>query len=91
MKVNFTPAVARSAIDEILLVINNQDKDYKNQNLTNIISKTLKTQAVIYNQVLTKAYVDQFDQENEQSRRDLGIDFFNESTDLVPKKKRQKF
>ena len=35
------------------------------------------------NQVITKAYVDQFHQENEGSRRDLGIDFYNESSDIV--------
>ena len=29
------------------------------------------------------AYVDQFHQENERSRRDLGIDFYNESNDIV--------
>ena len=29
---------------------------------------------------------DQFHQENEQSRRDLGIDFYNESNDLVDNK-----
>ena len=32
---------------------------------------------------ITKAYVDQFHQENERSRRDLGTDFFDESSDLV--------
>ena len=32
---------------------------------------------------LLKAYVDQFHQENEQSRRDLGIDFYIESNDIV--------
>ena len=35
------------------------------------------------NEVITKAYVDQFHQENERSRRDLGIDFYNESDDIV--------
>ena len=44
---------------------------------------TLNTQAVNDNQVITKAYVDKFHQENERSRRDLGIDFFNESSDIV--------
>ena len=33
--------------------------------------------------VISKAYVDQFHQENERSRRDLGIDFYDESSDLV--------
>ena len=35
------------------------------------------------NQVITKAYVDQYHQENERSRRYLGIDFYNESSDIV--------
>ena len=43
----------------------------------------MNTQAVNDNQVITKAYVDQFHQENERSRRDLGIDFYNESSDIV--------
>ena len=51
--------------------------------MTNINSKTLNTQAVNENQVITKAYVDQFHQEIERSRRDMGIDFYDESNDLV--------
>ena len=35
------------------------------------------------NEVITKAFVDQFHQENERSRRDVGLDFYNESSDLV--------
>ena len=72
-----------NALDEIPVVRNNQDNDFTNNNLTNINSITLKTQAVFDNQVLTKAYVDQFHQENERSRRDLGIDFYDESNDLI--------
>ena len=70
-------------IDQSSLVRNNQDNDFNNNNLTNISSITLNTQAVNDNQVITKAYVDQFHQDNERSRRDLGIDFYNESNDLV--------
>ena len=44
---------------------------------------TLNTQAVNDNQVITKADVDQFHEENERSRRDLGINFYDESSDLV--------
>ena len=72
-----------NSMDEPSLVRNNKDNDFGNYNLTNINSITLNTQAVIDNQVITKAYVDQFDQENERSRRDLGIDFYDESSDLV--------
>ena len=72
-----------NAIDEESLVRNNQDNDFNNYNLTNINSFTVNTQTVNDNQVITKAYVDQFHQENERSRRDLGINFYDESNDLV--------
>ena len=35
------------------------------------------------NEVITKTYVDQFHQEKERTRRDLGIDFYDDSNDLV--------
>ena len=52
-------------------------------NLTKTNSITLNTQAVHDYQDITKAYVHQFHQENERSRRDLGIDSYDESNDLV--------
>ena len=70
-------------IDESSLLRNNQDNDFNNYNLTNINSITLNKQAEYDNDVITKAYVDQFHQENERSRRDLGIDFYDGSNDLV--------
>ena len=72
-----------NAIDELSLVRNNKDNDFGNYNLTNINSFTLNKQAENDNEVITKAYVDQFHQQNERSRRDLGIDFYDESSDLV--------
>ena len=72
-----------NAIDEPSLVRNNQDNDFNNNTLTNINSITLNTQAVNDNRAITKAYVDQFHQENERSRRDLGINFYDESSDIV--------
>ena len=72
-----------NAIDETSVVRNNQDNDFGNYNLTNINSITLNKQAVNDNDVSTNAYVDQFHQENERSRRDVGLDFYNESNDLV--------
>ena len=71
------------AVDEPSLVRKIQDNDFNNYNLTNINSNTLTKQAEIDNEVITKAYVDQFHQENERSRRDLGIEFYNESSDLL--------
>ena len=72
-----------NAIVEISLVRNNQDNDFGNYNLTNINSITLNTQAVNDNQVNTKSYVEQFHQEIERSRRDVGLSFYNEEADLV--------
>ena len=72
-----------NAIDEASLVRNNQDNNFNDYNLTNINSITLSKQAENDNEVITKAYVDQFHQEIEQSRRDVGLDFYNESSDLV--------
>ena len=72
-----------NSIDEVSLVRNNKDNVFGNYNLTNINSIILNKQAENDNEVVTKAYVDHFHQENERSRRDLGIDFYNESNDLV--------
>ena len=77
-----------TAIDEVSVVRNNQDNDFYNINITNINSITLNTQALNDNQVITKAYVDQFLQENERSRRDFGLDFFDESNELAKKQPR---
>ena len=71
------------AIDEASLVRKNGDSDFGKYNLTNIKSITLTKQAENDKEVITKAYVDQFHQEIERSRRDLGIDFYDESSDLV--------
>ena len=72
-----------NAIDETSLIRNNKDNDFGNYNLTNINSITLNKQAENDDEVITKAYVDQFRQENERNRRDLGINFYGESNDLV--------
>ena len=70
-------------IDQTSLVRNIQDNDFGNYNLTSINSNTLNKQAESDNEVIAKAYVDQFHQENERSRRDVGLDFYNESNDLL--------
>ena len=72
-----------SEIDQPSLVRNNHDNDFGIYNPTNINSITLNKQAENDNEVITKAYVDQFHQENERSRRDVGLDFYDESNDLV--------
>ena len=70
-------------IDQPSLVRKNQDNDFNNNKLTNINSNTLNKHAENDNEVITKAYVDQFHQENERSRRDVGLDFYDASNDLV--------
>ena len=71
------------AIDESSVNRNNQDNDFNNYNLTNTNSNTLTKPAEKDNDVITKAYVDQFHQKKERSRQDLGIGFYVESSDLV--------
>ena len=72
-----------TSIDEPTLVRNNRDKDFNKYNLTNINNITLNTQAVNDIQIFTEAYVDQCHLENERSRRENGLNFFEESIDLV--------
>ena len=64
-----------NAIDELSLVRNNKDNGFGNYNLTKINSFNLNKQAENDNDVFTKAYADQFHQENERSRRGLGTEF----------------
>ena len=82
--------VISDSVNEPTLVGDNQDNDFNIFNLTNINSFTLNTQAVNNSQVITKAYVDQFHQEYERYRRDVFLDFYDESNDLVKKNQRQK-
>ena len=71
------------SIDGVSLNKNNKDIDFNNYNLTNINSNISNNQEENDIQVITKAYVDQFHQEKERSRRDLGLDFYDESNDIV--------
>ena len=72
-----------NSINQVSLVRNNKDNDFNNNNLTNINSITLNKQAVNDNEVITKAYVDQFHNDNERNRRNIGLSFYNEEADLV--------
>ena len=53
-------------MDQSSLARNNQNKDFNNNTLTSINSITLNTRAANDIEVITKAYVDQFHQENER-------------------------
>ena len=94
VEVNYQPAVNEhltpkiyvdNAIDEASLVRNIQDNDSANHNLTHINSNSLNNEADNVNEVNTEAYVDQFHNDNERSRRDIGLSFSNEEVDLVKK------
>ena len=43
----------------------------------------MNKQAENDDEVITKAYVDQFYQENERSKRDVGLSFYNEEANLI--------
>ena len=72
-----------NTIDEVSIVRNDKDNDFKNFNLTNINSITLNKQAENDDEVITKSNVDQFHNNNERNRRDVGLSFYNEEVDLV--------
>ena len=72
-----------NSIDESSLVRNNKVNDFGNYNLTNINSITLNKQAENDNEVITKAYIDQFHNDSERNRRDVGLHFHNETSELV--------
>ena len=79
------------ARDEKSLLGKNQNKDFNNFNLTNIVSITLNSQAVSDTHVKAKAYLDRFHIYNERNRRDLRLNFHNDSSDLVKKIQNIKF
>ena len=78
-----SPKTINIPISNQNLVRSNQNTDFQNHSLTNISSITLNNQAVNDNEVITKAYVDQFHQDNERNRRSVGLDFYDESSELV--------
>ena len=65
------------------MVRKNQNNVFGGFSLTNINNITMNKQSENDNHVITKAYVDQFHQENERSRRDVALDFYDESSYLV--------
>ena len=74
-----------NALDQFSLVRKNHDTNFNNHNLAIINSITLNKQAKMDKKLITKVHVDPFHQENERSRRNLGIEFYDESSDLVKK------
>ena len=72
-----------NAIDEssLLRLDPNEKLDLENQD--SIILNSALTSPIKIIEIPTKAYIDGLHQENGRSRRDLGIDFYDESNDLV--------
>ena len=68
-----------NSVDEPPLIINIQDNSFNDFSLTNI-NITSNTEAIHDNQVFMKPYVDHFHQENERSRRKLGMELYYESS-----------
>ena len=46
-------------------------------------SFSLKTQTIHIIEVITESYLDQFHQEKERSRKDVGLEIYNQSNHLV--------
>ena len=75
-------AISNSVDESTLLRLDPDEKlDLDNQDSI-ILSSTLTDPMTIF-EISTKAYVDSLHEENERSGRDLGIDFYDESSDLV--------
>ena len=72
-----------NSIHEISIIINNKDNDFGNYRLSNIHSVIINNPPENDNEVVTKSYVDQFHNNNERNRRDVGLSFYNEETYLV--------
>ena len=75
--------IIRNSVDESSLLRLDPDEklDLDNQDSI-ILNSTLKSPKTII-EIPTKTYIDRLHEENERSRRDLGIDFYDESNDLV--------
>ena len=96
VKVNSMPAVGEhltakyyvdnaisNSIDEVsLLRLDPNEKLELNKQDSIILNSTLTDPMTII-EIPTKAYINSLHEENERSRRDLGIDFYDESSDLV--------
>ena len=67
----------------MLRLDSNETLDLDNQDSILLISNLTEPKTVI--EIPTKAYIDSLQEENERSRRDLGIDFYDESSDRVRK------
>ena len=72
-----------NAIDQPSLLRLDPDETLDLDNQGSIILNSLLTEPKTIIEIPTKAYIDSLYEENERSRRDVGIDFYDESSDLV--------
>ena len=72
-----------NSIDEPSLVRLDPDEKLDPHNQDSIILNSTLTSPKTIKEIPTKSYIDSLHEENERSRRDLGIDFYDESNDLV--------
>ena len=75
-------AISNSVDESSLLRLDANEKLELDKQDSIILNSTLTDPMTII-EIPTKAYFDSLHGENERSRRDLGIDFYNESNDLV--------
>ena len=71
------------SVDESSLLRLDPDEKLDLDNRDSIILNSTLTSPKKIIEIPTKAYIDSLHEENERSRRDLGIDFYDESNDLV--------
>ena len=79
------------AIDGASLLRLDPDKKLDLDNQDSIILNSSKTSPKTVIEIPTKAYIDSLHEENKRSRRDLGIDFYDENDDLVKNKQTNAF
>ena len=75
-------AISNSVDESSLLRLDANEKLELDKQDSIILNSTLTDPMTII-EIPTKAYIDSLHEENERSRRDLGIDFYTESSDLV--------
>ena len=72
-----------NAIGQSSLLRLDPDETLDLDNEVSIILNSILTEPKTIIETPTRAYIDSLHEENERSRRDLGIDFYDESSDLV--------
>ena len=72
-----------NSVDESSLLRLDPNEKLKLDEQDSIIANSTLTKPKTIIRITTKAYIDSLHDKNEQSRRDLGLDFYNESNNLV--------